>query len=106
MSKLSLHISRSLTLLLLLSSSLLGTLFLFFIDEGNYHFNNLLTQHNIIALSFYFVGIFLTQLILYLVLKERIHLVKTIVWSVVIGFPLGSILTAVLILGLQAQLKP
>ncbi|MCC7503343.1 MAG: hypothetical protein IT229_12485 [Flavobacteriales bacterium] len=48
---------RSLHWSLLLGTALLGTLFLYFIDEGRYSLEDLNTTGNLIAMSFYFVGL-------------------------------------------------
>ena len=96
---------KQLSALLFLMTTGIGTLFLFYIDEGNYNLNNLFTQHNLIALSFYFIGIYFAQMALFWAFKKYQNLYKSLVWSILLGFPLGAFLTAGIILGLGFLIK-
>lgn len=69
------------------------TLFLFYIDEGNYSFENLTHPGNIVALSFYFVGMMLAQALVLAIAERFTQNRKAIILSIVFGIPGGIALT-------------
>ncbi|MBT8196442.1 MAG: hypothetical protein HKO56_04185 [Bacteroidia bacterium] len=71
-------------------SSLAMCLFLFFIDEGNYHLKGLFTPSNILAMSLYFIAVLLGQTFVYAIL-EKFSNKRQPIMSVIIGAPLGAI---------------
>lgn len=81
-------------IVLLVISSLLVTLLLFFIDKGNYHFKGLFNVGNIVALSFYFIGIFVTKLILLSLFRPKLSTRMALPVTILTGSVLGSFIVA------------
>ncbi len=77
----------------LLGTALLVTLFLYFIDEGRYSLEDLLTTGNLIAMSIYFIGLLLGLLIMALALARRRpgagRTVLTLTLGTILGFVIG-----------------
>lgn len=65
-------------------------LFLFFIDEGNYHLRGIFEPSNFFAFSVYFAAAFLGQALVY-ALMEKLTNKRQPIMSVLIGAPLGVI---------------
>ena len=76
--------------MLFVLSALFLCAFLFYIDEGNYHFKGLFEPMNLIAMAIYFVAAFLGQAIVFaffeFVLKKRQPIMAAL-----IGAPIGVI---------------
>ena len=85
----------------LAAAALLITLLLFFIDEGNYSFENITHPGNIVALSFYFMGMMLTQSISLAVAERYMERSKAVLTSIIIGIPVGIMATIFLFLALR-----
>jgi hypothetical protein len=90
---------------ILMVIALLATLFLYWIDEGRYSLNGLLSIGNLIALSFYFLGL-LAGLFLMAFASERI---LSGGWrlpvTVLAGLPLGLAIGLVLIGGVGLLMR-
>ncbi|WP_417608394.1 hypothetical protein [Owenweeksia hongkongensis] len=82
-------------------AALLITLLLFFIDEGNYSFENITHLGNIVALSFYFLGMMLTQSISLAVAERFMERSKAVLTSIIIGIPVGVMATIFFFLALR-----
>jgi hypothetical protein len=80
------------TLILFGISSVLITMFLFFIDEGYYNFNWMLRWGNWVAFIIYVVPVFLGQLVVYKLIPERFHGKGKTTLSVLLGATLGILL--------------
>lgn len=83
-------------------AALLITLLLFFIDEGNYSFENITHPGNIVALSFYFLGMMLAQSVSLAVAERFMEHSKAILTSVIIGIPVGVMATIFFFLALRS----
>ncbi len=70
-------------------SSLLVVLFLFYIDEGNYSFENLFHPGNLLALSVYFIAMILAQFTIYFPLVKRLNSRSALLIAILAGIPLG-----------------
>ncbi|WP_417593012.1 hypothetical protein [Owenweeksia hongkongensis] len=77
----------------LAAAAFLITLLLFFIDEGNYSFENITHPGNIVALSFYFMGMMLAQSISLAVAERFMERSKAVLTSIIIGIPVGVMAT-------------
>lgn len=82
-------------------AALLITLLLFFIDEGNYSFENITHPGNIVALSFYFLGMMLAQSVSLAVAERFMERSKAVLTSVIIGIPVGVMATIFFFLALR-----
>jgi len=82
-------------------AALLITLLLFFIDEGNYSFENITHPGNIVALSFYFMGMMLAQGISLAVAERFMERSKAVLTSIIIGIPVGVMATIFFFLALR-----
>lgn len=82
-------------------AALLITLLLFFIDEGNYSFENITHPGNIVALSFYFLGMMLAQSVSLVVAERFMERSKAVLTSVIIGIPVGVMTTIFFFLALR-----
>lgn len=82
-------------------AALFITLLLFFIDEGNYSFENITHPGNIMALSFYFMGMMLMQGISLAVAERFMERSKAILTSIIIGIPVGVMATIFFFLALR-----
>lgn len=82
-------------------AALLITLLLFFIDEGNYSFENITHPGNILALSFYFLGMMLAQSVSLVVAERFMERSKAVLTSVIIGIPVGVMATIFFFLALR-----
>ena len=82
-------------------AAMLITLLLFFIDEGNYSFENITQPGNIMALSFYFMGMMLAQSISLAVAERYMERSKAVLTSVIIGIPVGVMATIFFFLALR-----
>ena len=83
-------------------SALLITLLLFFIDEGNYSFENITHPGNIVALSFYFLGMMLAQSISLAVAERFMERSRAVLTSIIIGIPVGVMATILFFLALRS----
>lgn len=72
-----------------LGTSLIFTLFLYYIDEGRYSLEGLLTLGNIVAMSIYFLGSFTGQWLLFYTLTPNSNFRKGLSWSIPGGLVLG-----------------
>lgn len=82
-------------------AAMLITLLLFFIDEGNYSFENITHPGNIVALSFYFLGMMLAQSVSLAVAERFMERSKAVLTSVIIGIPVGVMATILFFLALR-----
>lgn len=82
-------------------AAMLITLLLFFIDEGNYSFENITHPGNIVALSFYFLGMMLAQSVSLAVAERFMERSKAVLTSVIIGIPVGVMATIFFFLALR-----
>lgn len=82
-------------------TALLITLLLFFIDEGNYSFENITHPGNIVALSFYFLGMMLAQSISLAVAERFMERSRAVLTSIIIGIPVGVVATILVFLALR-----
>ncbi len=96
----SLHASRPFHWSLLLGVALLATLFLFFIDEGRYTLDGLLTMGNLIAMSFYLLGLVAGLFTAAALFERRAPGATRTVLVLVLGTVLGFVFGLLLILGL------
>jgi len=83
-------------------SALVVTLFLFYIDEGNYSFENIFHPGNIVALAFYFIGIMLMQALILAVAERFVKQRRAILTAIIMGIPLGIALTILFFLFLRS----
>ena len=83
-------------------AAMLITLLLFFIDEGNYSFENITHPGNIVALSFYFLGMMLAQSVSLAVAERFMERSKAVLTSVIIGIPVGVMTTIFFFLALRS----
>lgn len=83
----------------LLGTALLVTLFLYFIDEGRYSLEELLTTGNLIAMSIYFVGLLLGLMLVALALARRSPGPGRTILTLLLGTTLGVGIGLGLILG-------
>jgi len=86
-------ISKNKELYILGISAVLITLFLFFIDEGNYDFNWSAEPFVWVIFLIYTIPIFLGQLLLSKVVLKNISQTKRIVLSILIGTIIGMTFT-------------
>jgi hypothetical protein len=84
---------------LLLGTALLVTLFLYFIDEGRYSLEGLLTVGNVIAMAIYFVGLVAGLFTVSSLFKRRSPSASRTALILVLGTVLGFVFGLVLILG-------
>lgn len=82
-------LSKRKELLILMTSSILITLFLFFIDEGNYNFNWATEPFVWIVFLIYAVPIFLGQLAMSKIVLKKISRIHKIILSILIGSVIG-----------------
>lgn len=82
-------------------AALLITLLLFFIDEGNYSFENITHPGNIVALSFYFLGMMLAQSISLAIAERFMERSRAVLTSIIIGIPVGVVATILFFLALR-----
>lgn len=82
-------------------TALLITLLLFFIDEGNYSFENITHPGNIVALSFYFLGMMLAQSTSLAVAERFMERSRAVLTSIIIGIPVGVVATILFFLALR-----
>ena len=87
---------------LLALSSLLVTVFLFYIDEGNYHLNGILKLANLVPLGIYFLGIFGCKLILLRLIWPRSTRSVALISAIMFGSIAGTLLSAGFFLSLSA----
>jgi len=90
---LTLKKTSTLSIVPLAGAALLITLLLFFIDEGNYSFENITHLGNIVALTFYFLGMLLMQSISLAVAERYMERSKAVLTSIIIGIPVGIMAT-------------
>lgn len=83
-------------LLLFAAVAFIFTLFLFFIDEGNYSLSGLTDTGNLIALSLYFVAMLLGQTLTHLVLQRLSSEALALRLSIIIGSLGGVIVMAII----------
>lgn len=94
-------ISKNNELFILGTSALLITLFLFFIDEGNYNFNWIEEPFVLVIFGIYAIPIFLGQLFIYKVFLKNSKSTKKIVLSIFGGSIIGITATvSILISGI------
>ena len=92
-------IARPLPTALLLGAALLFTLFLFFIDEGRYSLEGLLTGGHMIAIAIYFIGLVLGLFIMARVFATLAAGPGRTALILCLGTALGFVLGLILILG-------
>ncbi|MGB0402683.1 MAG: hypothetical protein ACPGEG_01210 [Salibacteraceae bacterium] len=80
---------KQLSALIFLGTSGIVTLFLFYIDEGNYSLDNLFTTGNMISLSIYFIGIYICQLIAFQLFRRYQSIGRSIFLAFFAGLPIG-----------------
>lgn len=78
---------------LLVLTALVITLFLYFIDDGRYSLEGLLTVGNLIAMSFYFVGLIVGLFFSAVLFDKRPPGIARFVYTVMLGSTLGISLT-------------
>ena len=88
--------------LIFVLSSLLVTVFLFYIDEGNYHLKGILKLANLVPLGIYFIGIFTSKLFLFRLIQHRTAGGQALMISIAIGSIIGTLLAAGFFVGLSA----
>jgi len=86
-------LSKRKELLILMVSSILIILFLFFIDEGNYNFNWATEPFVWVIFLIYTVPIFLGQLVMSKVVLRKINHTHKIILSILIGSVIGITFT-------------
>jgi hypothetical protein len=86
----------------LVGTALLLTLFLYFIDEGRYSLEGLLTAGNLIAMSIYLVGLLLGLLLAARLFAQRTPGAGRTTAVLVLGSVLGLGIGLLLILGVGA----
>ncbi|KAA1243542.1 hypothetical protein [Aquimarina sp. RZ0] len=86
-------VSKNRELLILSSSSILSTLFLFFIDEGNYNFNWITEPLVWLIFLMYAVPIFLGQLFISKVILKKYNGTGIIIASILVGTTVGIAFT-------------
>ncbi|GAA0719580.1 hypothetical protein GCM10009430_18810 [Aquimarina litoralis] len=91
-------ISKNKELFILGSSAILITLFLFFIDEGNYNFNWLEEPFVWVIFGIYAIPIFLGQLFIYKVFLKNSRSTKKIMLSIFGGSIIGITATVSILL--------
>lgn len=79
--------------LLALPVAILVSMFLFYIDEGNYNFNYLTEIGNLIVLVVYITGIWVGQLLVNAFLFRNSRPIDKVVYNALLGVPLGTALT-------------
>lgn len=77
------------TLIIFVTSSILITLFLFFIDEGYYNFKWMTHWGNWVAFVIYVVPIFLAQVLVYRLIPEKYRGRGIAALSILIGVTMG-----------------
>ncbi|MCB0480356.1 MAG: hypothetical protein KDC83_02945 [Flavobacteriales bacterium] len=75
--------------IIFLITSFFWTVFLFYIDEGRYSLQDISTLQNLVALSIYYVGSFIGQMILFYTFTQRWSFLKTLSLSISAGLFLG-----------------
>lgn len=95
---------KQLSAILFFLTSLLGTLFLFYIDEGNYNFNNLFKLGNLIPLSVYMIGIYLAHYGFYYLLKKKVSTLPSLILTCLLAYPIGSLMIAGVFIGMRVVL--
>ena len=88
--------------LILLITSILITLFLFYIDEGHYSLRGIMEVGSLITMSIYLLIIFITQLFLFRLFKRRMAFLPAILMAFVTGGTIGTLVTAGFFLSLSA----
>jgi len=91
-------LSKHKELLILVGSSILITLFLFFMDEGNYSFNWAMEPFVWIIFLIYMVPIFLGQLVMSRVVLRKISQTRKLILSILIGSVIGITFTVGILL--------
>ena len=81
------------SLLVIAIAAFAVTLFLFYIDEGNYSLENITHPGNIVALSFYFVGMILAQALTLAIAERFTAPRKALIISITTGIPVGIAIT-------------
>jgi len=74
-------------------AALMVVLMLFYIDEGNYSFENITHPGNILALTVYLIGITATQFLIYFFTKKYMYAKQSVLLSALLGIPLGVFIT-------------
>ncbi len=82
------------TSIILLISSFLVTVLLYYIDDGNYHLKGILEPGNMLALAFYFVGILISKLLLIRLLGSKLKTLVRLPLVIISGSVMGSVLVA------------
>ena len=90
------------TTIIFLVTSLIVTVFLFYIDEGNYHLDGILKPANLVPLGIYFTGIFMAKFILFRFIQPRTSAIPGLIMTVFIGSFIGTLLSVGFFLGLSA----
>ena len=85
--------------IVLLITSLLITIFLFYIDEGNYHLEGILKVGNLIPLSVYFLGIYAVSYFSHKFLTKRTIPLVALSSSALFGGIAGTLLGVGFFLG-------
>lgn len=80
---------------------LLSCLGLFYLDRETKTFSDLLTPGNLVALLIYFLPTYSICVILYHYFKRKLPEGKSIIWSAIIGIPIGFLI----VIGLLILLK-
>jgi hypothetical protein len=79
--------------LIALPVAILVSMFLFYIDEGNYNFNYLTEIGNLIVLVVYITGIWVGQLLVHVLLFKNSRPLDRVIYNALLGVPLGIALT-------------
>ncbi|MDZ7847194.1 MAG: hypothetical protein U5L96_10705 [Owenweeksia sp.] len=72
-------------------TALVITLFLIFIDEGNYSFSGLTDIGNILALGFYFLAMVVGQVLVFAVMERFLSEKLSLTWALILGTFLGAV---------------
>lgn len=83
---------KSIDLIAVVGSSLLFTLLLFFVDEGNYALNGLFHKQNLGALLFYIIWIFGFTLLVQNITQKRVRKGLSLIITIVAGPLLGLVI--------------
>lgn len=78
------------------TAALVVTLFLFFIDEGNYSFSGLTDWGNLLALAFYFLAMIIGQSVLHMLLRPRLPESQALRLSLFFGTFTGAVAMAII----------
>ncbi|MCB0427891.1 MAG: hypothetical protein KDD16_11365 [Mangrovimonas sp.] len=80
------------TIWIFITSSILLTLFLFYIDEGNYNFNWAENYFSLIMVLIYAAPMFLAQWLFYKFLPKNLSKTEKYLFSIPIGLIVGVVL--------------